>query len=145
MLVWILLFVTLGVQAFIESSVVFPHGDFAFDPSLIHGANHSEELHKACVAVGNKMLTKKLDLIFLVTPHGVEVQKDFGLYSNPTSEGYATLGQDMHNSSFRSSNVSLMVNTDVESLHDLSEYLSKTGLNITEIQEFGGTQPFPLG
>ena len=36
------------------------------------------------------------EVVVLVTPHGVALDRDFALYSNSAADGYAAIGADLH-------------------------------------------------
>eukprot|EP01130_Rhizamoeba_saxonica_P006460 TRINITY_DN2569_c3_g1_i1.p1 TRINITY_DN2569_c3_g1~~TRINITY_DN2569_c3_g1_i1.p1 ORF type:complete len:105 (+),score=7.22 TRINITY_DN2569_c3_g1_i1:1-315(+) len=79
----ILLIVSLLVNANVSKLVglsVVPHGDFAYDPSLVDYKNGSMQLHKSCEYVGDWITSLQPDIIFLSTPHGLALSNDFALY-----------------------------------------------------------------
>eukprot|EP01079_Euglenida_sp_SAG-EU17-18_P001284 gene1284-425_t len=74
------------VGAEVVGAAVLPHGDFAFDPSLVDFKNHSTDLNRAALDVGSRAMALKPDLVVLITPHGVSADRDFLLYGN--TNGY---------------------------------------------------------
>ena len=57
--------------ALTQSTCAHSHkGDFAYDPSLVHGANGSTAVHNAAVEAGRRVAAARPDLIVLTTPHG---------------------------------------------------------------------------
>jgi aromatic ring-opening dioxygenase LigB subunit len=93
------------VSAKIQAAVILPHGDAAWDPTiyregtdarvaadLISGAAHSSGGHW----FGSE---QKLDLVFLSSPHGVQLTQDFAMYTNEYATGSAQIGGDLHNAS----------------------------------------------
>ena len=105
---------------------ILPHGDFAYDPSLVNFENGSYELHNASIEVGEWISNiMKPDLIFLSTPHGLELAIDFLIYENQNESGYALLGGDLDNSSFIEYKVELNMTTDESLAINLVNSLSK--------------------
>ena len=70
-----------------------PHGDFAYDPSLVDFRNGSYELHLAAKKLGTDISNLSPDIVVLVSPHGVAATNDFLVYQNSVAEGFAILGQ----------------------------------------------------
>ena len=86
-----------------------PHGDFVYDPSLVHNANGSLALHGNATLLAASIAAAKPDIIFLITPHGLESTVDAAIYRNTEASGFALLGQDLHNASFPGYKVPLNV------------------------------------
>eukprot|EP01135_Chromosphaera_perkinsii_P004939 Nk52_evm6s305 gene=Nk52_evmTU6s305 len=104
---------------------VIPHGDFAFDPSLIHFKEPSSAINRGCHRVAEDIARAKPDIVFLSTPHGLELQSSFALYINSKAAGFATLGQDLpppHPGAYRVDLKDLQI-AHKESL-DLMKYLT---------------------
>ena len=73
----------------IIGAAILPHGDFAYDPSLVNYENGSSELHNASMDVGNWIMNEmKLDLIFLSTPHGMALDDNFIILENVCAMTY---------------------------------------------------------
>lgn len=79
---------------------VIPHGDFAYDPSLVNNQNGSVEVHNASVAAGQWLCEQAPDFILLSTPHGMAADVPFAIFGNTNASGFALLGGDLHNASF---------------------------------------------
>ena len=84
----------------VVGAAVIPHGDFTFDPSLVHYENGSRELHEAARGAGAALEALEPELVFLTTPHGMALERDFTVYENSNASGFASIGQDLHNASF---------------------------------------------
>ena len=69
-----------------------PHGDFVYDPRLVHNQNGSVVLHQNAVSLGHAIAKARPELIFLSTPHGLEDTNDFMVYRNTKAAGFAELG-----------------------------------------------------
>jgi len=123
-------------------SAVLPHGDFVYDPSLVHNANGSVELHGNATLLGGAISSAKPDLIFLTSPHGLEDSQSFLLYANTAAAGYAELGQDLHNASFPSYRVPLAVHGTPNISKALVAALPQR--NVTELLAFADGEPIAL-
>ena len=55
----------------VVGAAVIPHGDFAYDPSLVHNKNGSAEVHRAALEAGRVVAALAPEIILLSTPHGV--------------------------------------------------------------------------
>eukprot|EP01065_Artemidia_motanka_P019399 TRINITY_DN23030_c0_g1_i1.p1 TRINITY_DN23030_c0_g1~~TRINITY_DN23030_c0_g1_i1.p1 ORF type:complete len:307 (+),score=53.92 TRINITY_DN23030_c0_g1_i1:67-987(+) len=129
-------------SAKVSALAVIPHGDFVYDPSLVGNDTGAVNLHKSAIAVG-QWLDSAADAVFLSTPHGLELSSNFLVYLNAAEEGSATLGEDLHNSSFPGYQVRMNVSTDsmAESLVDL---LGGHAGNVSGIKGFAGSMPLPI-
>ena len=78
-------------------TAVLPHGDFAYDPSLVHNQNGSTMVHTAALRVAHAVHDTTPDIIMLSTPHGLASDREFLLYANTNGSGHADIGQDLHN------------------------------------------------
>lgn len=102
------------VDARLKAAVILPHGDFAFDPSLVPVADSAardaaEAIAAAARSVGQWLGSSSSsvtssssvdpDLIFLSTPHGVSMSNDFAVYLNAAASGTVEIGADLHQNS----------------------------------------------
>ena len=126
------------VQALVVGAAVLPHGDFAFDPSLVGNKNHSLELHKGAQAVGAAVAALRPDIIVLTTPHGIESERDFAFYRNTNGSGFAHLGDDLHNASFPGYDVNLNISMNPSIVHNLTASLlaMDTRANVSTLLSF---------
>eukprot|EP01083_Nonionella_stella_P311548 1111259_1 len=136
-------------QCVIIGAAVLPHGDFAYDPSLIDNKNGSLELHKACGAVGDWIMNEmKPDLIFITTPHGLALDTDFLIYQNAQESGYVMLGDDLHNSSAKLTKVTLNITSNGELAKSLTDILRaknpRNNNNVSGILGFADSNPLPI-
>ena len=87
------------VSAMLVASAILPHGDFAWDPTLVppHTAERdaADEVASAARSAG-LWLSKTIDpdLILLSTPHGLSVSHDWVWYLASHAAGHADIGQD---------------------------------------------------
>ena len=96
---FLVVFTTTFAVGEVVGGFVIPHGDFAFDPSLVHDTNGSLKVHDACIGVGRSIHALKPDIVFLSTPHGNEDSNSFMFYFNSLGAGWADIGSDLHNAS----------------------------------------------
>ena len=88
--------------AILEAAVILPHGDFAYDPDLAQQNNGdfhaAQRLAAASRHVGHDFLEKTVqpDVIFVISPHGMALSRDFGLYVGRQASGYVDIGNDLH-------------------------------------------------
>ena len=130
------------VQALVVGAVVIPHGDFAYDPSLVHGANGSTEVHRAAVVAGKYIASLRPDIIMLSTPHGVALTNDFAFYTNSAGAGFAAVGGDLQNKSFPIYKVPLK---NVSMDQNLTQHLLPVlGANISAVSSFADSEPQAL-
>jgi len=127
------------------AAAVIPHGDFAYDPSLLNDSSQqaaAQRIHNASCQAGMFIRETRPDIIFLSTPHGLELTGDFLLYENPVLSGVATLGADVGPGA-PSYNVSKTLRTDPV-VTDLLKRLRSTGANVTGIRGFGMGLSLPI-
>jgi len=127
------------------AAAVVPHGDFAYDPLLLENLTERAaalRLQRASVAAGEFVRAVRPEVIFLTTPHGLELTRDFLLYENPVLSGVAAVGGDLGPRA-RTYNVSMTVSTDPLVGALLSELRSE-GANVSGIQGFGMGMPLPI-
>lgn len=86
----------------IVAASIIPHGDFAFDPTLLaEGTPQRKAADKVALAsrqAGEFIARVDPDVIFLSTPHGIELSTDYGIYLGSHASGHATIGADLPNS-----------------------------------------------
>ncbi|EGD78616.1 hypothetical protein PTSG_01592, partial [Salpingoeca rosetta] len=132
-------------QAVLAGAAVLPHGDFVYDPSLVHNRNGSLELHNAAKRVGAWLQDLSVDVVFMTTPHGLADDTNFLLYRNTNGSGYALIGQDLHNASFPSYKVPLHASLAPNVTKALTHLLSSEhGQNVSGLTGFGDGDDMPL-
>ena len=127
----------------IVGAAVIPHGDFAFDPSLVNGTGGSQALHDGAEAVGARIAALRPDIIFLTTPHGIALERDFAVYENSNASGFASIGQDLHNDSFPQYKV-FAHRTVANASTDLAQSLQDAGQNVSGLLTFADSESIPL-
>ena len=129
----------------VVGAAVIPHGDFTFDPSLVHFKNGSKELHAAAIGAGKAISALRPELIFLTTPHGMALERDFAVYENSNASGFASIGQDLHNASFPQYRVQLRRPGDKGLATDLARHLEEAmGANVSGLLNFADSEPAAL-
>lgn len=73
----------------VVGAAVIPHGDFAYDPSLVHNKNGSLLVHAGAQKAGQYLSDLNPDIILLTTPHGMALTNDFAIYKNSAGDGFA--------------------------------------------------------
>jgi len=68
---------------------VLPHGSMILDPLKENLPKPAIELNKKMNEVAKKIESLEPDLCILVTPHGIALSHDYGLYMNRTAVGTA--------------------------------------------------------
>ena len=132
----ILLSIGRKVLSVIESIVILPHGDFAFDPTLVpaesQAAGVAWKLFHAAHHVGRLVGNTDPDLIFLSTPHGISLANDFGVYMGDAAAGSAWIGKDlMDRTEVTPYRTELNISLDRSASEKILSYLSDE--NVTEI------------
>jgi aromatic ring-opening dioxygenase LigB subunit len=125
-------------------AAVIPHGDFAYDPSLIDGKNGSVAVHDAAVVAGKRVAAARPDLIVLITPHGLALDNDFAVFTNSNGSGFALIGQDLHNTSFPSYKVPLSVALDPTEAAAIVAAAGGPARNTTGLLGWADSEPIPL-
>jgi aromatic ring-opening dioxygenase LigB subunit len=133
------------INARVVGGLVIPHGDFAFDPSLLPQGSKSRQAAQQVAAAarqaGNWISTLEPDVIFLSSPHGQELNRDFAVYLNSWASGYADIGSDLHNgTSYRIQYPQRRLAPELAG--DLLSTLD--GCNVTGILNFGDSEDSPL-
>ncbi len=86
------------VDAKLVAGAVLPHGDFAYDPTLLldPGARRlADRLQAGSATVGRLLAAAQPDVVVLSTPHGLQDDWDLVVYQNDHLNGVATVGRDL--------------------------------------------------
>lgn len=136
------------VDAVLVGTILLPHGDFAYDPFLFPAKSRerriSQDVALAARQAGQWLVeTAKPDIILLSTPHGIKLDRNYGIYASPRGHGHVTIGGDLHNNSTKSYNVSLDIDlaptVAQELLHDWFP-----GNNVSGIYAYDDSSAMPL-
>jgi aromatic ring-opening dioxygenase LigB subunit len=77
----------------LDGIYIFPHGTMILDiespdmKSIL--PKKAAELHFACQRLADGIVSKKVDHIFLITPHGISLKEKLGIYGNAKFKGSA--------------------------------------------------------
>lgn len=153
-----LLLTTLDVirlcSAVIVGGVVLPHGDFALDPALIDGKNGSQTLHDSAKRAADWVRQSlRPDIVFLISPHGLELSEHYVLYLNGQGAGTATVGRDLlrplprYEVSLQVSMNRSLANSLFSHLHRAREKSGRTSPydEVESLLSFLDMDPAPLG
>ena len=133
------------VRSRLIAAAVIPHGDFAYDPTLLDqgtpARSAAEQVAQAARRAGTFISNADPDIIFLSTPHGIELTRDFGLYLGSHAKGYATIGSDLANSTTYKVHLS-QINLDPSLSDGLMSKLSNE--SVSGILPFADSEDMPL-
>jgi len=137
------------VRSTVIAAAVIPHGDFAYDPSLVDNKGGSLELHRASVTVGQWIQSLEPDLVVLTTPHGLADKNNFLFYANTEASGFALLGPDLDNNCTTDPKPPYQVPYSTplapQYVNDLLVSLASTfPVNVSSLYAFGDSEPIPL-
>ena len=129
----------------IIGAAILPHGDFAYNPELLSNQIGANRLHEACISVAEWIMNEmKPDVIFLTTPHGLKLNNNFLVYENDVETGDAMIGDDLHDSSFKSQQISLSINSNKELAQKLIYLMNEYGNNVEGLSSFGKDETLAL-
>ena len=135
-------------HAKLVAAAVLPHGDFAFDPSLLWDSTaraQANKLHAGCAAAGKFLAASKPDVIVLSTPHGLQATWNLAAYDNPDYDGVATVGRDL-DESYKKPFPEKLYTTRLKAKADttLARRIASLHDNVTLIRGWNGVLPLPL-
>lgn len=129
-------------NAVIIGAAVIPHGDFAFDPGLVNGTGGATKLHEASMLAGEYIDSLRPDVVFMTTPHGLELRSDFLVYLNTHLAGASPLGDVPHHAGPQT--VPMNLTTDTRLANTLLDRLTAEGLNVEGLLGFSDSEPLPI-
>jgi aromatic ring-opening dioxygenase LigB subunit len=136
---------TLRVRGIVVGAAVIPHGDFAYDCTLIQCINGSQQVHDSSVAVGQWVASLKPDTVVITTPHGIASTNDYLWYLNHNGTGFALLGQDLHNGTAQEYKVRFNAQLDVnlsQLLINATQAIPRN--NVSGLSSFADSEPVAL-
>ncbi|MFX1485914.1 MAG: hypothetical protein ACFFBS_02205 [Promethearchaeota archaeon] len=116
---------------------IVPHGSMILDPKKKAVQKEAIRLHNAMVDASNTIINLKPSLVFLTSPHGIALSRDFGIYLNSAGSGSAEW--DNEYKEYR-----VCVEFDQEQAGRLLEYLRKRGALVSGISAFSASVDAPL-
>lgn len=135
-------------SAEIIGAAFLPHGDFAFDPSLVNFENGSQALHDAAASVGAQLAAARPDVVLLSTPHGESADVPFLFLDATSADGFATVGLDLdrdcadgcYAATLPTSPLRVAANLTRETVARLRD----GGFRVAALAAFADTEPAPL-
>lgn len=97
---------TATVNAVVVGGILLPHGDFALDPTFFaNGTIEGEAANEVATGARNagrwlmelvrqKQSKDEPTIVLLMTPHGIKLDYDYGIYISSKGSGTATIGGD---------------------------------------------------
>jgi len=73
---------------------IFPHGSLILDPTKKGVDESAKKLNDKMIEIARKIKKSSPDLCILITPHGISLSHDYGLYVNETAQGTAEWEED---------------------------------------------------
>ncbi|CAE7217422.1 unnamed protein product [Symbiodinium sp. CCMP2592] len=141
-LVLALLFQLHAIEGKLLSVAVLPHGDFAYDPGLVNRSGGSVQLHTAARELGHDISEETPELLFVTTPHGLELSQRYLVYLNSHNAGASPLDDMPHAAGNRTVPMNF---TSPQSLAmQLLEHLQNEKLPAEGLRGFSDAQPLPI-
>ncbi|CAE7825437.1 unnamed protein product [Symbiodinium microadriaticum] len=137
-----LLFQLHVVEGKLLSVAVLPHGDFAYDPGLVNRSGGSVQLHTAARELGHDISEETPDLLFVTTPHGLELSERYLVYLNSHNAGASPLDDMPHAAGNRT--VPMNFTSPQGLAMQLLEHLQKEKLPAEGLRGFSDAQPLPI-
>lgn len=132
----------------ILGAAFLPHGDFAFDPSLVRFQNGSSQLHDAAVAVGARLAALEPDIILLSTPHGESADVPFLFLDASAARAKATIGLDLDRDCAKGCYEATLPVDEIaiaaNATRDAVSRLRADGHRVAALSAFADTEPAPL-
>ena len=133
------------VMAKVLGAAVIPHGDFAYDPSLVNNSASAVKLNEACIKLGEDIAKMNPDVVILSTPHGQALDINFAVYGNSLLSGYAPIGQDLHDESHENYDITVTASSNTDLATSLvSAIRDHASSNISLLTSWGDSEPSPL-
>ncbi|MHA1967289.1 MAG: hypothetical protein ACW964_05765 [Candidatus Hodarchaeales archaeon] len=118
-------------------SFFVPHGSIILDPSKEGISDSAKQIHSEMVDLSKIIRDLKPELCFLVTPHGISLSNDYGLYANQIAEGTAEWENEYND-------FKVKINIDHEETKKIYEFLIYFRFPVSTITCFTGSVNIPL-
>jgi aromatic ring-opening dioxygenase LigB subunit len=140
------------VEAVLAGAIVIPHGDFAYDPTLLPAGTVERRIAQH-IAVASRTAGRWLfddvqpDVLFLSTPHGIQLDTNFAIFMSKHGKGTVTIGGDLNNSSTQhdnSYNLTLGVELAPTLAQSLLDDLTNAHQNVSGLYSYNEAEALPL-
>lgn len=121
----------------LDGVYIFPHGALCLNPGKYQFYEGLTDINRACFELANEIYDKNPETIILITPHGISLQYNFGIYLNEKVKGTAEWENAYQEYSFDGL-------IDSELSKSMLLYLQKTGNKVEGIVSFSKEEPIPL-
>jgi aromatic ring-opening dioxygenase LigB subunit len=130
------------------AAFLLPHGALILDPKHDHNLRSKDDadlgpridaqtLHDASIICAQNIANLQPDIILLITPHGITLENDFGVYLNETARGTAEWKEEYH--SYTAS-----VSIDCEASSALIKHLKQNQIAVQGIVGHSRGEPAQL-
>ncbi len=120
----------------IIGSGILPHGSLTLPASKNDGSK-ANKIHQSMVNLAKHIESLHPDIIFLSTPHGIALERSFGIYKNERASGTAEWKDD-----YKEYTVSLKLRPKMAT--NLIEYLQEKNNDVQGITTYSASEPIPL-
>jgi aromatic ring-opening dioxygenase LigB subunit len=140
------------VEAVLAGAIVIPHGDFAYDPTLLPAGTVERRIAQN-IAVASRTAGHWLfhnvqpDVLFLSTPHGIQLDTNFAIFMSKHGTGTVTIGGDLYNTSTQhdiSYNLTLGVELAPTLAQSLLDDLTDAHQNVSGLYSYNEADALPL-
>ena len=115
---------------------ILPHGSLVL-PASENDGSKANKIHQSMKNLANYIEALQPEIIFLSTPHGLALEKSFGIYKNETASGTAEW-----NDGYKEFAVSLKLRPKLAS--NLLDYLKRKNNDVQGITSYTASAPIPL-
>jgi aromatic ring-opening dioxygenase LigB subunit len=78
----------------ILGAYILPHGALALNPGKYSNYPEFSDIHNSSFLIAEEIYTLKPDIIFMSTPHGIALERSYGIYLNTKAYGTAEWNGD---------------------------------------------------
>jgi aromatic ring-opening dioxygenase LigB subunit len=114
-----------------------PHGSIILDPTRNGIPPSARTIYKNMVEISQNIQQLKPDICLLVTPHGISLSHDYGLYFNLKAEGTAEWENDYKE-------FAVKIDLDQEETKKISQFLEKSSFPVSTITSYANSESIPL-
>lgn len=115
---------------------ILPHGSLTL-PASENDGSKAHTIHESMVKLAKHIESLQPDIIFLSTPHGIALERSFGIYKNERASGSAEWKED-----YKEYSVDLKIR--LKTATKLLEYLQEKNNDVQGITTYSESEPIPL-